>query len=279
MSRFVKSSSKQGSSSAKNSSNNNNNNNSSSKKNTADLTTDGGNNDENYTTGDNIYYIPNISKRIELLREVGTVLLERFDGSAMSFIERADNDASKLVELIATSFPGFRDEVVLENNNSDNGNKIDNNGGTPPRRIVFLKRAQILVGDWNAALQLDLKGMDRLTTFADYRVPQLLRFKLCLEYHPTLLGNLVDSYVELKASSIEEISIRAATVVAVQKLVRVLNDKKRNTNSSGSGDSGEDVESNSFTDVIVDWHLWQVGEKMNNEGIMKPFHRVRTHFY
>mmetsp|Transcript_42461 Transcript_42461/g.102266 ORF Transcript_42461/g.102266 Transcript_42461/m.102266 type:complete len:280 (-) Transcript_42461:1348-2187(-) len=279
MSRFVKSSSKQGSSSAKNSSNNNNNNNSSSKKNTADLTTDGGNNDENYTTGDNIYYIPNISKRIELLREVGTVLLERFDGSAMSFIQRANKDASKLVELIATSFPGFRDEVVLENNNIDNGKKIDNNGGTSPRRIVFLKRAQILVGDWNAALQLDLNGIDRLTTFADYRVPQLLRTKLCLEYHPTQLGNLVDSYIELKASSIEEISIRAATVVAVQKLVRALNDKKRNTNSSGSGDSGEDVESNSFTDVSVDWYLWQVGEKMNNEGMMKPFHRVRTHFY
>jgi hypothetical protein len=240
----------------------------------------------------NMYYIPNISKRVELLREVGAVLLEKFNGSTLRLIQTANGDASKLVELIATSFPGFRDEVLLESQrsindirkNMINGTIDGSSSGTPsqsppsPRRIVFLKRAQILVGDWNAALKLNLDGMDRLTTFADYRVPQILRHKDVLEYHPTL-AELVDSNVELKSESIEEISIRAATVVAVQRLVRALNDKKIDENSNTSCGGDEGTKEPPFTDVTVDWYLWQVGEKMNNEGQMKPFHRVRTHFY
>jgi hypothetical protein len=34
-----------------------------------------------------------------------------------------------------------------------------------------------------------------------------------------------------------------------------------------------------FTDVTVDWYLWQVAERMHQDGALKPFHRVRTQFY
>ncbi len=192
------------------------------------------------------YPLPNIRKRASLWKEVGEILLEKFEGSASALLEAADGDAPKLVELIATSFPGFRDEVHTKTT----------------QRIVFLKRAQIFVGDINAALNLQLRRMDKLTTFADYRVPQILRHKGALEYAP-YLGSIVDRYQEIQQNSFDEISIRAATVVAVEKLVEFLNQKS----------------SDAFTDVTVDWYLWQVGERMNQEGTMKPFHRVRTQFY
>ena len=34
-----------------------------------------------------------------------------------------------------------------------------------------------------------------------------------------------------------------------------------------------------WTDVQVDWYLWQVGEKLDGAGELKPHHRVRTIFY
>jgi len=164
-----------------------------------------------------------------------------------------------MVRLVAETFSGFRDEVYLDAATTDD----------PPRRVVFLKRAQILVGDLNAALDLDLRGMDRLTTFADYRVPQLLRHRGVLAYEDDL-GERVDALREIPRGSPDEVSIRAATVVAVEELVTVLN-------ATGGGGSRHRWEP--FTDVAVDWHLWQVGEILNREGRMKPFHRVRTDFY
>lgn len=133
-----------------------------------------------------------------------------------------------------------------------------------------MKRAQIFVGDVNAALKLGLSGMEKLTTFADYRVPQILRHKGALVYSQGLASR-VDERTELPKGSCDEVSIRAATVVAVEELVAMLN-KSNNINDAATTDEP-------FTDVTVDWYLWQVGERMNQEGSMKPFHKVRTHFY
>ena len=111
------------------------------------------------------YPVPNIQKRVELLREVGHGLLRDYEGSVLKLLHRANRDASKLVELVAVSFPGFRDEVTL-------GPRTKNLGASSSSsallldRIVFLKRAQIFVGDINAALHLQLNGIERLTTFA-----------------------------------------------------------------------------------------------------------------
>jgi hypothetical protein len=199
----------------------------------------------------NGHYLDNIEKRSELWREVGEVLLNNFDGSALHMIGSAGGSAPKLVEMIFTYFPGFRDETVLDDSN----------------RVVFLKRAQIFVGDVDAALKLNLKELNRLTTFADYRVPQILRKYGILEYSPDL-SERVDSGKEITKGSTDEVSIRAATVVAVEELVAVLNNNDETTQAGQP-----------FTDVNVDWYLWQVGEKMHSQGLLSPFHKVRTQFY
>lgn len=196
------------------------------------------------------HYLDNMQKRSALWKEVGEVLLQHFDGSAMQLIARAKGNAPNLVELIYCYFPGFRDETIIDSD-----------------RIVFLKRAQIYVGDVNAALKLRLEGLERLTTFADYRVPQILRHFQILEYSPKL-STAVDSGEEIIMGSAEEISIRAGTVVGVEELVKVLNSDDK---AAGAGEP--------FNDVNVDWYLWQVGERMHQDGLLKPFHKVRTHFY
>ena len=216
------------------------------------------------------YPLPNPGQRAALWREVGEGLEKDYGGSALALLDRAGKNAPKLVERIAASFPGFRDEVYLPKGGEPSKR-------SPPQRhhqrLVFLKRAQILAGDLNAALKLNLGGIERLTTFADYRVPQILRHRGVLEYAPGLASR-VDGLVELGKGSCDEVSIRAATVVAVEELVGLLNQPSKR------GDGGQPpAAAGGYSDVTVDWYLWQAGEKMHREGAMKPFHKVRTHYY
>jgi hypothetical protein len=197
---------------------------------------------------------PDLEKRCELWNEVGRVLTENFNGSALSLIQSADGSASSLVRQLVKYFPGFRDDTSSSGDNET--------------CLYFYKRAQICVGDWNASLELHLKDLNKLTTFADYRVPQLLRHRGVLQYDQQL-ADLVDSQKEIVAASPEEFAIRATTVTAVEYLVEELRNKTANK-----------VSSIVWTAVQADWYLWQVGEKLEKEQhVMKPHHRVRTIFY
>jgi hypothetical protein len=190
------------------------------------------------------HLLPNIEERCRLWNEVGDAILQYYEGSAMALIRASDNSAPKLVQLIVRTFPGFRDEAVWRG-----------------RWVALYKRAQIVVGDLDAALRLKLEDMGQLTTFADYRVPQVLRHWGAIQYSSDL-AQKVDSQTELDAE--EELSIRAATVVCVDELVKIVNSCETNNN---------------MTAVTIDWHLWQVGEQMNQQGELKPHHRVNTIFY
>ena len=79
-----------------------------------------------------------------------------------------------------------------------------------------------------------------LTTFPDYRVPQLLRELGVIEYDQEL-AEKIDAKVELAGGSTEEVEIRAATVEAVE---RILREMKR------LGHSGLTLA------IEVDWVLW-----------------------
>jgi hypothetical protein len=63
--------------------------------------------------------------------------------------------------------------------------------------------------------------------FADYRVPQTLRLVGIFEYNISLsakidLHDTVSHENELPYSSIEEVEIRACTVVAVEKIMQAI---------------------------------------------------------
>ncbi len=66
-----------------------------------------------------------------------------------------------------------------------------------------------------------ISDFDQLTAFADYKLPQLLRYQGVMVYIPELAAP-VDAYQEIVAGSAPEIEIRAGTVWAVELLRRAL---------------------------------------------------------
>jgi hypothetical protein len=153
------------------------------------------------------------------------------------------------------------------------------------RQIFFYKRAQIFVADlWAAYGKLthahsdfsvtgaesgsrySFHDMDQLTCFADYRIPQLLRAAGVFQY-TAALGQTVDLKGELAPGCEEEVEIRAATVVAVERLRDALTAKR-----TGSGSTAPRISA-----VEVDWYLWQQGEAKKDS--LFPHHRTLTVFY
>ena len=53
--------------------------------------------------------IPMFQQRLDILHEVGRVLVSEFEGSFINLIRAAENDAVALVELLVTHFPSFND--------------------------------------------------------------------------------------------------------------------------------------------------------------------------
>lgn len=187
-----------------------------------------------------------MDERARLVREVGTVLAAGFDGRAARIVEAAGGSAARLATLVAAALPGFRDHAVYDG-----------------RQVFFYKRAQIFAADvWGALGGQGLGRMDdiaELTTFADYRVPQLLRAEGAIRLAPEL-AERIDGLEELPAGGADEIEIRAATVAAVEAV-------RDSLASLGSP----------MTAVEVDWRLWHRAETMRDR--LPAHHRVRTVAY
>ncbi len=197
---------------------------------------------------------PQLEERVRKVREVGKVLLQHFDGLAANLVKAANHSAEDLVRLVTAFFPGFRDECVYKG-----------------AQVFFYKRAQIFVGDvWAAYGKHTLPShpfgftdMHRLTMFADYRIPQILRARGVMVYAPAL-ATKVDALESLPPGSEEEVEIRAATVQAVEELQGVL--------VAAHGMEKEAVKS-----VLLDWVLWQEGERLKDS--LPPHHRTLTCWY
>ncbi|EGG13478.1 UPF0553 family protein [Cavenderia fasciculata] len=190
--------------------------------------------------------LPNIEERCRLLREVGDALTQHFGGSIKELILSANHNASSLVDIVSRYFWGFRDTSIYKG-----------------RQIFLYKRAQIFVGDlWGAYEGKGLgkfKDIDRLTMFADYRVPQILRHMNVLQYSEELSA-LVDSKKEVAVGSEMELEIRAVTVQAVERMRDIFNKNHC-----------------SLLALEVDWMLWGRGEAMLDT--LPPHHRTFTIFY
>ena len=146
---------------------------------------------------------------------------------------------------------------------------------------VSLKRAQIFVADvWGRFRGRGLgdfgESIGELTTFADYRVPVVLRELGILKYAPAL-EQTVESRGSVPAGSEEEIEIRAATVQAVERIRKALEARLRDEIElcpefgSGRGDRPP------VTCVALDWWLWTRGEKLRDQS--PPHHKTITTCY
>ncbi|MBI2916518.1 MAG: hypothetical protein HYY01_00865 [Chloroflexi bacterium] len=198
--------------------------------------------------------IPLFRERLHILREVGRGLARQPDLSGfVRAVEQAQGSGVALAQAVVEAFPSFRDVASYQG-----------------REVRFHKRAQILVADiygcfqgkrWGAFSDLDL-----LTCFADYKLPQVLRYLGILKYSPELARKVANKVI-LEPGSPEEVEIRAATIWAVEYLRECLED---------SGAAWHSFE--------LDWLLWQEGQKTGQPGAMglgqvPPHHRTRTIFY
>lgn len=80
------------------------------------------------------------------------------------------------------------------------------------KQIFIYKRAQILAADLHTAVKCFknkektlLKNVEKLTMFADYRIPQILRHYEILEYEENL-ARKIDNMEEILPNSIEEVN-------------------------------------------------------------------------
>ncbi|MGN6359153.1 MAG: queuosine 5'-phosphate N-glycosylase/hydrolase [Thermomicrobiales bacterium] len=189
--------------------------------------------------------IPMFEARLANMREVGRVLNQHYDGWFGAAFDVAGGSTPALVRQVVERFPSFDDTTTY-------------NG----REVRLYKRAQILASDLYGAFDGNrwgnLRDLDQLTAFADYKVPQLLRAEGILDYAPELAARIA-AREPLPAESQEEVEIRAATVWGVELLRRALAER---------GVSARPFE--------LDWLLWTLAQDRPN---MEPYHRTRTVFY
>ncbi|KAF0973700.1 hypothetical protein FDP41_007087 [Naegleria fowleri] len=219
--------------------------------------------------------VPLVSERVRLIREVGSVLLEHFEGSAFHLIQSAQKGVKKLVSLITQYFPGFRDSCIY----SKTGHQIH-----------FYKRAQIFCADIYGCFRGEgigeFEDIHELTMFADYRVPQLLSSNIHFIENMNTINATVNDMTNindedenvvlvysselkdkiarlqpLEYSSQMEVEIRAFTIQAVEQMRQILLEKHRIKCLS----------------IEIDWMLWQIGE--NARKTIKPHHRTLSIYY
>ena len=172
---------------------------------------------------------------------------------------------------------------------------LDVRASNGPLLVFLWKRAQILVAETWAAFYPPPPScpsitpthpifpgphgpaIHQLTMFADYRVPQILHHLRILTYPPSLLRRL-RQHTPLEPGSRAEVSIRAASVVAVERVREEMCHM-----AEENGGEGESVSS-----VLIDFYLWDLAKKVESgeemvEGIdtvgIEPAHRTRSIWY
>ncbi|MEZ4522781.1 MAG: queuosine salvage family protein [Thermomicrobiales bacterium] len=190
--------------------------------------------------------IPLIEARLANLQEVGRAVRDRWQGSFARAILDAGGSASSLIDEVLEALPSFRDTAFYRG-----------------QEVRFYKRAQILIADLHGALAGSGPGrfddLDKVTAFADYKVPQILRQFRILKYHPDL-AETIRRYDLVPSGDEREVEIRAATVWAVELLRRALDERGR-----------------ALRAFEIDWLLWNAAQSLPTDS--EPYHRTLTIYY
>ncbi|CRG83887.1 UPF0553 protein [Talaromyces islandicus] len=238
--------------------------------------------------------IPLFDERLECLREAGRVLDEKYDGSFINCIYDANQSAAALVNLLADDFACFRDEASFDG-----------------RKVRFYKRAQILVADLWACFEGESFGefhdIDKITMFADYRIPQMLNQLGCLQYSPPL-ESVIRRLQPIEVGSKRELEIRGTSIWCIelirQEIERLQSESElASANSSPQSEAAEGEASKKENQVqnttamhnpggtprgrksyinaiLIDFFLYDTMKELERDGQEAiPHHRTRSIWY
>ncbi|GAA5893329.1 queuosine 5'-phosphate N-glycosylase/hydrolase [Sporobolomyces salmoneus] len=202
--------------------------------------------------------MPLLEERIKVLREVGGVLCDKYDGSFSPLLTSANHSALSLVNKVTSLFPCYDDVTTYPSISSP---------------IYIRKRAQILIAETWAAFEGKGPGrfddIDQLSMFADYRVPQILHSLGTLTYDEHLTNILIEGK-DLANGSQEEVEIRSASIVVVEEIKEEIRRLVR------AGGHEFDVPNS----VLLDFLLWDLAKAEEAKGrATLPHHRTRSVFY
>ncbi|KAF9242650.1 hypothetical protein BU15DRAFT_43810 [Melanogaster broomeanus] len=234
---------------------------------------------------------PLLKERIAIMREVGSILCNDFSGSYLGFLNtfqksrNMQGTALELVQMVTDTFPSFRDERWVDG-----------------RRVFFWKRPQILVAEtWAAFYPADSSAphpffpspsgpcISSLTMFADYRIPQILHHLHILVY-PQWLEEKLRKGEGIEPGSREEVSLRAASIVSVERVRTEMLRLGGDVGGCGCGGGEERGSENEkeVSSVLIDFYLWDLAKRIESgkdmvEGVetveMLPAHRTRSIWY
>ncbi|KAJ2974951.1 hypothetical protein NQ176_g5786 [Zarea fungicola] len=197
--------------------------------------------------------MPLLQERYDCLRECGQVLHDKYDSSILTLIDEADGSAAKLVNMLAEDFDSFRDVHYFD-------------GRSQPIRI--LKRAQILVADMWACFQGESYGnfydIDKITMFADYRIPQILVSLGALYLSPSVASAIKGSKT-IESGSSWEVQLRACSIWCVELIRREIVRHHPGTHVNA---------------ILIDFFLYDTIKELEAAGKEKfPHHRTRSIWY
>lgn len=183
---------------------------------------------------------------VEALHELGRFVETELGGVYANLLAAAKLDAGAMVALLCR-MPMFRDVGVLDG-----------------QEVWLLKRAQIFVHDLAIAGaqsgRFEIKGLERLTVFADNMLPFVLETNGVLRYDPGL-SRQIGAGELLQPGSRAEIELRAVSVHACELLRQALVAR------------GHDI-----TARELDFALWNCGVATPEEGDHR-LHLCETCFY
>ncbi|KAJ2484944.1 hypothetical protein EV174_002056 [Coemansia sp. RSA 2320] len=224
---------------------------------------------EHVFRGDSSEKIPMLEERIRVLREVGGVLVDRYGGRFGQMLEESGGSAQRLVGTVVEEFSSFRDEHQFEG-----------------RTVAMYKRAQILVADIWACFEGKGSGqfedIDRVTMFADYRVPQALCHFGALEYSPQLRRFLEQSESAVRGVGEQqaecsppapgmlpsghrwEVEIRGNSIWAVERIRQHIRQTAQGTEVNA---------------ILIDFYMWDYSKENAQDMQDIPIHLTRSVFY
>jgi hypothetical protein len=187
-----------------------------------------------------------LDERLAIWRAVGRATVAAFGGKLTGVIQAAAGDAPALVRRLIAHFPSFDDAWPF-------AGKV----------VPFYKRAQLaaamLFEAFGGAGWGKLTRTDRLTVFADYKLPQVLR-RLGILRYDAALAETIRSRALIPAGDRREVEIRIATIWAAELMRQELARRVPG-----------------IAALHLDYWLWYAGRQQGPE--IEPYHRTLTTAY